>query len=144
MAKKKKITLLLYICLYGYMRNKESLILKAVFYDFCLDCHKNICNGHGTCHNNYFGHTCKCDNGYIGDNCGKGKLYIITNKYWTIIFFSTLVVHICYLRSICDFNLCILYCQIYTIWLNTSLTTYMKFSLVPYQVIWGGGICRFL
>lgn len=31
------------------------------------------------------------------------------------------------------FNLNILYCQIYTIGLNTSFTTYMKFSPVSYK-----------
>jgi hypothetical protein len=31
-----------------------------------------------------------------------------------------------------EFNINIFYCQIYTIGLNTSFTTYMKFSPVPY------------
>jgi hypothetical protein len=67
----------------------QSIILihLSVFYDF-LDCHNNICNGHGTCHNNYFGHTCKCDNGYIGHNCGRGKPYIITNNIRLLSFFQ--------------------------------------------------------
>ena len=32
-----------------------------------------------------------------------------------------------------EFNINIFYCQIYTIGLNTSFTTYMKFSPVPYK-----------
>jgi hypothetical protein len=37
------------------------------------------------------------------------------------------------LNNILSLNLSIFYCQIYTIGLNTSFTTYMKFSPVSYK-----------
>jgi hypothetical protein len=56
----------------------------------------------------------------------------ILSKYYNI-YISLLGLPYKHRKKIYSFDLSIFYCQIYTTGLNTSFTTYMKFSAVSYK-----------